>query len=62
MTEREQQARKQADDLHKAIYEALRDGYNVTVYVSSPLPKCNGQAFWRDKRTTRLNGVEQRHA
>lgn len=59
MTDREERARKQADELHKAIYEALRDGFNVTVYVNNPLPHCTGQSFWRDKRTARLNGAEQ---
>lgn len=59
MTENEEKARAQADHLYKAIYEALRDGFNISVTVNDPLPHCSGNSFWTDKRVSPLNGAEQ---
>jgi hypothetical protein len=55
---REERARKQADELRQVIYEALRDGYNVSVYLNNPIRSRSGQTFLQDKRTVRLNGAE----
>jgi hypothetical protein len=62
MAENDERARKQADELHKVIYEALREGANVSVYVNSPMRGVSGRSYLQDRRLRQpsaepLNGV-----
>lgn len=46
-----EEARRHADQLHRAIYKALRDGANVLVRINDPLPHCSANVFYEDKRS-----------